>query len=165
MDMTQKNLDSLRKTMHLDSLESIERPLDEGFTVGDTIRAETDDFEAVELSADREHLTFTLWDAVSKAVKNDKDTIVIECIYKDGCTLKEAGERIGVTVEMARQRRDRAMRKCRSNTKVMQIGENEGLFDLSRERKRRRERNSRFDYHSIWGDLTDEERKSVGMLV
>ncbi|MDO4943403.1 MAG: sigma-70 family RNA polymerase sigma factor [Lachnospiraceae bacterium] len=136
LELTQKQLVSLRKTMHISAVCSIDSPINsdgEQLTIVDTIRTETDDMEAVEESIDREHLSFTLWDAVHEAVKNAAEISALELKYKDCCTLKETGEQLGVTSSRARNMHDRAMKKCRTNRKIIDIGQSEGLqFRCSR---------------------------------
>ncbi|MDD5969129.1 MAG: sigma-70 family RNA polymerase sigma factor, partial [Anaerostipes sp.] len=159
LEFTQKQLDSLRHTMRISIVESIERPLDEEFTIGDTIVARNGDMEAVEDTIAHEQL----WDAIHEAVKDEKDIEALELKYKDGCTLKEASERMGCTPERVRIRQNKAMRKLRSNRKIMEIGEEEGIISISKVRKERRQ--SSINYRSIWNDLTDEEQKSMRMLI
>lgn len=163
LELTQKQLDSLRHTMRISRVESIERPLDEEFTIGDTIVARNGDMEAVEDAIAYEQLTYTLWDAVHSAVKDKKDIESLELKYKEGCTLKEASERMGCTPERVRIRQNKAMRKLRSNRKIMEIGEEEGIISISKVRKERRQ--SSINYRSIWNDLTDEEQESMRMLM
>lgn len=160
MDLSEKQLVSLRKSMHLSVLKSIEEPIGEELTISDTIVDSGADMEAVEQDIDKERLSVTLWEAVGAAISDVKDLQVLEDRYKDGCTLKECGKRQGVTIEAARTREKRAMRKLRSNRKIREIGEAEGIITRARKPKKRR------NYQSMtWADLTDIERKyMVGIM-
>lgn len=158
LELSQKQLDSLRNTMHISATCSIDSPIDEGLTIADTIKAETDDIEALEESIDRESLSFSLWDAVHEAVKNTAEISALEFKYKDCCTMKEAGKRMGITANRARTIHDKAMRKCRNNRKIREIGEAEGIYPSSYARKK-------VDYSRIdswYDDLTDEEIIQLG---
>lgn len=152
MDMSKKQLYSLRKTMQIDRLKSIDEPIGEDFTVGDTVIDSRADMESVEQRIDKERLSVSLWDAVEKAVKDAKDFEILESRYKEGCTLKECGQRQGITIEAVRTRHNKAMRKLRSNRKIREIGESEGI--APRPIYKRATVNSA----SLWDDLTDEER-------
>lgn len=160
MDLSEKQLVSLRKSMHIAVLKSIEEPIGEELTIRDTIVDPGADMEAVEQDIDNERLSVTLWEAVGAAISDVKDLQVLEDRYKDGCTLKECGKRQGVTIEAARTREKRAMRKLRSNRKIREIGEAEGIITRARKPKKRR------NYQSMtWADLTDIERKyMVGIM-
>lgn len=157
LELSQKQLDSLRNTMHISATCSIDSPIDEGLTIADTIRAETDDIEALEESIDRESLSFSLWDVVHEAVKNTAEISALEFKYKDCCTMKEAGKRMGTTASRARTMHDKAMRKCRNNRKIREIGEAEGIYPSSYTRKK-------VDYSRInswYDDLTDDEMQQL----
>jgi RNA polymerase primary sigma factor len=163
LDITQKKLESLRHTMRISSPESIETPLAEQLTIKDTIMAPGDDMETTEDKLDNLSLSSLLWDEVSKAVKNDIDVDVLKMRYIEGKTLKECGEVQGTTLDTCRQREVRAMRKLRSNRNILQIGHDEGIIDISRERKRRR--TPVYNRRSLWDDMTDEERDNMRMLI
>ena len=66
--------------------------------------------------------------------------------------MKECGQRQGITIEAVRVRHNKAMRKLRSNRKIREIGEAEGI--APRPIYKRTTVNS----DSLWDDLTDEER-------
>ena len=154
MELSEKQLASLRKYMHITTLKSIEEPIGEELTISDTIVDSGADMETVERDIDNKRLSVSLWEAVGAAISNAQDLQVLEDRYKDGCTLKECGERQGVTIEAARTREKRAMRKLRSNRKIREIGEAEGIIIRARKPKKRRE------YRSMtWADLTDTERE------
>lgn len=158
MDMTEKQLCSLRKTMQIDRLKSIDEPIAEDFTVGDTVIDSRADMETVEQSIDKERLSVSLWSAVAEAVKDSRDFDILESRYKEGCTLKECGERQGITVEAVRTRQSKAMRKLRSNRKIREIGEAEGIAPKPAYKRTA----ARAD---IWDDLTDEERAYMAYVM
>lgn len=156
MDITQKQLESLRCTMRITAVESIETHLADDLTIGDTIVDPGADMESVERTIDHERLAESLWNAVKKAVNDPKDIQVIEDRYKGNCTLRECGEHLGVTTDVARTRESRAIRKLRSNRKIREIGEAEGIAP--------RITKSRRNYRSMtWADLTDIEREYISM--
>lgn len=93
MELSEKQLASLRKYMRITALKSIEEPIGEELTISDTIVDSGADMEAVEQDIDNERLSVTLWEAVGAAISNIQDLQVLEDRYKNGCTLKECGKR------------------------------------------------------------------------
>lgn len=148
LDLTQKQLDSLKKSMGIMSVSSTEDKILEDIKIDDTIADHTADMAQVEDKIDKERLTVTLWAAVSEAVKDLKDYQVIEDRYKHGCTLKECGQHLGVNGERARVRESKAMRQMRNNKRIKEIGEAEGII-----RPYKRNNRVSIDY----GSLTDDE--------
>lgn len=148
LELTQKQLDSLKKSMGIMSVSSTEEIIQEDLKIGDTIADHTADMAQVEDKIDKERLTVTLWAAVSEAVKDLKDYQVIEDRYKHGCTLEECGQHLGVNGERARVRESKAMRQMRNNRRIKEIGEAEGII-----RPYKRNNRVSIDY----GALTDDE--------
>ena len=99
LELTQKQLDSLKKSMGIMSVSSTEEIIQEDLKIGDTIADHTADMAQVEDKIDKERLTVTLWAAVSEAITDSKDYQVIEDRYKHGCTLKGCGKHLGVNGE------------------------------------------------------------------
>ncbi|MBS7008464.1 sigma-70 family RNA polymerase sigma factor [Anaerostipes sp.] len=158
MHMSEKQLYSLRKTMHVTAVESIEKPLDEDMTIADAIADPGADMEVVDEHIDQDQLKQSLWPAVKAAVKDMNDYEVLISRYQEDCTLKEAGRRKGVTAEQARARQSRALRQLRSNRKIIEIGKAEGLFHSSEPSRKERSR-LRFQPD----DYTEEELKYMAM--
>lgn len=158
MDMTEKQLCSLRKTMQIDRLKSIDEPIAEDFTVGDTVIDSRADMETVEQSIDEERLSVSLWNTAAEAVKDDEELDILKFRYKEGRTLKECGERQKITAEVARKRQNKAMKKLRTNQKIREIGEAEGI--APKPIYKRTEIKT-----DIWDDLTDEEREYISCVM
>lgn len=148
LELTQKQLDSLKRSMGIMSVSSTEEIIQEDIKIGDTIADDAADMAQVEDKIDKDRLTVTLWAAVSEAVTDPKNYQVIEDRYKRGCTLKECGERLGVNGESARVRESKAMRRMRNNKRIKEIGEAEGII-----RPYKRNNRVSIDY----GSLTDDE--------
>lgn len=148
LELTQKQLDSLKRSMGIMSVSSTEEIIQEDIKIGDTIADDAADMAQVEDKIDKDRLTVTLWAAVSEAVTDPKNYQVIEDRYKRGCTLKECGERLGVNGESARVRESKAMRQMRNNKRIKEIGEAEGII-----RPYKRNNRVSIDY----GSLTDDE--------
>lgn len=158
LHMSEKQLQSLRKTMHVTAVESIEKPLDEDMTIADAIADPGADMEVVEDHIDKDQLKQSLWPAVKKAVKDVDDLDILISRYQEGCTLKEAGKRKGVTADQARFRQSRALRQLRSSRTIIELGKSEGLFHSPEPSRSERRRLSiqRDDY-------TDEELQYMAM--
>lgn len=158
LNMSEKQLHSLRKTMHITAVESIEKPLDEDMTIADAIADPGADMEVVEDHIDKDQLKQSLWPAVKKAVKDVDDFDILISRYQEGCTLKEAGRRKGVTADQARFRQSRALRQLRSSREIRKIGKAEGL--LSSPVPSHRERRQ---CNIALSDYTDEELQYMAM--
>lgn len=158
LNMSEKQLHSLRKTMHITAVESIEKPLDEDMTIADAIADPGADMEVMEDHIDKDQLKQSLWPAVKKAVKDVDDLDILISRYQEGCTLKEAGRRKGVTADQARFRQSRALRQLRSSRTIIELGKSEGLFHSPEPSRSERRRLSiqRDDY-------TDEELQYMAM--
>ena len=144
--------------MHITAVESIEKPLDEDMTIADAIADPGADMEVVEDHIDKDQLKQSLWPAVKKAVKDVDDLDILISRYQEGCTLKEAGRRKGVTADQARFRQSRALRQLRSSRTIIELGKSEGLFHSPEPSRSERRRLSiqRDDY-------TDEELQYMAM--
>lgn len=158
LNMSEKQLHSLRKTMHITAVESIEKPLDEDMTIADAIADPGSDMEVVEDDICKDQLKQSLWPAVKKAVKDVDDLDILISRYQEGCTLKEAGRRKGVTADQARFRQSRALRQLRSSRTIMELGKSEGLFHSPEPSHSERRRLS-----IQQDDYTDEELKYMAM--
>lgn len=155
LELTQKQLDSLKRSMGIMLVSSTEEAIQEDLKIGDTIADHTADMAQVEDKIDKDRLTVTLWAAVSEAVTDPKDYQVIEDRYKHGCTLKECGKHLGVNGERARVRESKAMRQIRKSDKVREIAEHEGIIKPYK-------RNNRVSID--YGSLTDDEIFSLSAI-
>ena len=155
LELTQEQLDSLKKSMGFMSVSSTEEIIQEDLKIGDTVADHTKNMAQVEDKIDKERLTMTLWAAASEAITDPKDYQVIEDRYKHGCTLKECGQHLGVNGERARVRETRAMRQMRNNKRIKEIGEAEGIIKPYK-------RNNRVSID--YGSLTDDEIFSLSAV-
>lgn len=148
LELTQKQLDSLKRSMGIMSVSSTEEIIQEDIKIGDTIADDTADMALVENKIDHERLTTSLWDAVSEAVSDSDDFQVLEGRYIYGRTLEECGEALGIDKTKARTRENRAIRQIRKSDKVREIAEHEGIIKPYK-------RNNRVSID--YGSLTDDE--------
>lgn len=155
LELTQEQLDSLKKSMGIMSVSSTEEIIQEDLKIGDTVADHTKNMAQVEDKIDKERLTMTLWAAASEAITDPKDYQVIEDRYKHGCTLKECGQHLGVNGERARVRESKAMRQMRNNKRIKEIGEAEGIIGPYK-------RNNRVSID--YGSLTDDEIFSLSAV-
>lgn len=162
MDCTQKQLESIRCTMRISAPCSLESPVGEDLTIGDTIKDVSNDMESTEDAIDRERLTVSLWDAVRDAIEDNTDFQIIEDRYKRRLTMSECGQKHELTAEKARQRQDKSMRKLRNNRTIKQIGEDENIFQPVRYTRNRKD----YSRYTDWfADLTDEELLQMGAVL
>ena len=153
LELTQKQLDSLKKNMGVLWVDSTETKIADNMTIDETLEDPIayESMEEVEESLDRDRLSTSLWDVIQEVVKDPLDVQVLEDRYKNDCTLKECGRNIGVTTERARVRQNRALRQLRNNRKIAEIGEAEGIVKPIRSYKRNKRVS--IDY----GSMTTEE--------
>ena len=148
LELTQKQLDSLKRSMGIMSVSSTEDKILEDIKIDDMIADHTADMELIEDKIDHERLTTSLWAAVGEAVSDSDDFQVIEDRYIHGCTLEECGKALGIDKAKARTRENRAIRQLRNSDKVREIAEHEGII-----RPYKRNNRVSIDY----GSLTDDE--------
>ena len=153
LELTQKQLDSLKKDMGVLWVDSTETKIADNMTIDEVLEDKTayKSMEEVEESIDRDRLSTSLWEVIHEVVKDPTDVQVLEDRYKHNDTLKECGNNIGVTTERARVRESRAMRQLRNNRKIKEIGEAEGIVKPIRSYKRNKRVS--IDY----GSMTDDE--------
>lgn len=162
MDCTQKQLESIRRTMRISAPCSLESPVGDDLTVGDTIKDVSSDMEAVEANIDNERLSVNLWEIARSVLNNEKDIQIIEDRYRSGLTLRECGEKHGINIEAVRQRQNKSMRKLRNNRTIKQIGEDQNIFQPVRYTRNRKD----YSRHTDWfADLTDEELLQMGAVL
>ncbi|MDD4371871.1 MAG: sigma-70 family RNA polymerase sigma factor [Anaerostipes sp.] len=128
MEMSERQFESLLKTMQVSSVSSLDAPIEEELTMTDIIPDRKDEMAAAERKIDKERLSVTLWDAVHDVVKDDDVVDILKARYIDGCTLKAAGQRHGLTMDGIRTRHDKAIGKLRKNKKITQMGIEEGAY-------------------------------------
>ena len=153
LELTQKQLDSLKKDMGVLWVDSTETKIADNMMIDEVLEDKTayKSMEEVEESIDRDRLSTSLWEVIHEVVKDPTDVQVLEDRYKHNYTLKECGNNIGVTTERARVRESRAMRQLRNNRKIKEIVEAEGIVKPIRSYKRNKRVS--IDY----GSMTDDE--------
>lgn len=92
---------------------------DESLTLGETISDEKDEIEDVLERVQREELSLLLWSLVDNLEKRESE--VLRKRYKEGLTLRNCGEDLGISVEGVRQIESKAMRKMRKSSVRKQL--------------------------------------------
>lgn len=114
LEISKGQLQELKKdllTVQIRSTSEIIGGEDDDLTLEDTLAAEGDPIEDVIEKIHSEQLSNTLWSCVDEL--KPEQTIVIRGHYKEGRTLKECGDSLGVSQERARQIKENAMRELR----------------------------------------------------
>lgn len=123
LDLTVQQIRDLKQGIVIESLRSLDAPVKEGendeITLGD-LQIGTDDIEnSVVEEMTREELKTVLWDCVDELEEKQKQAII--CRYKEGCTINQTGERIGLTFEAARQQEQKGLRELRKPSKARRL--------------------------------------------
>ena len=124
LGLTVEQVENIRKNDCMALLCSLDSPITgkdgaEGGTVGDLI-ASSEDMEGEVLDrVQYEELCAVLWDCVDSLPGKQAETI--RARYKDGLTLKETGERIGTTLEAARQWEAKGLRELRKPSRARRL--------------------------------------------
>ena len=114
LGLTQDQLERLKADIQASRIRSTSEIVggeNDDLTLEDTIADETDQYEAVIDQIQHDQLSDTLWSCVDDLSPQQAD--VIRGRYKDGRTLKECGESLGVSPERARQIEQNAIRELR----------------------------------------------------
>lgn len=114
LGVTQEKLQEIKKSVQIGQIRSLSETLGgdgESITLEDTIASDEDlEGDAIR-EADTAAMKRELWIAVDRLPGNLPE--VIRRRYISGQTLKEIGERIGVSISQARQAENRALRTLR----------------------------------------------------
>ncbi len=113
MQISHKVLEEMKNNARMGSVGSLDSSINEDgdSTLGDMVAGNVDVEEAVLDKVEKEELKHVIWPVVDSLP--DNQPYVIRAIFQEGKTLKAAGEKIGVSVERARQIRNRAIRELR----------------------------------------------------
>lgn len=108
-----EKLDRIKKAASMGRIESLSEPVPgtDGLTIEESVADERDMEEETVRAVDRENMSRELWLAVDELP--DKQAGAIRLRFIDGVTLKELGERLGVTTERARGVQDKAVKTLR----------------------------------------------------
>lgn len=114
LDVSQEKLQEIKKNVQIGQIQSLSEVIggeDADLTIEDTIASDQDlEGDAIQ-EADAAAMKRELWIAVDRLPGNLPE--VIRRRYINGQTLKEIGERIGVSISQARQAENRALRTLR----------------------------------------------------
>ena len=102
-------------------LGSLDKPIkeeDDG-TIGDFVRDPSDLMQDAEERIQQEQLRAAIWGCVDELP--EKQAEAIRARYRDGLTLKETGERLGVNIEGARQWERKGIRELRKPSKTKRL--------------------------------------------
>lgn len=107
------DIETIKKTLAAAKpVKSIYEPLAEDLTIGDTIADTAADFENEIAAADeRRYICETIRAAVNSLPEAERS--VIQCLYLQGKTLKEASEQLGVSVSYAQVLKNKGLRALR----------------------------------------------------
>lgn len=124
-----EQVEQIRKTACMARIGSLDKPVkeeDDG-TIGDFVRDPYDQMEETEDRIQQEQLRTVLWGCVDELP--EKEAEAIRARYRDGLTLKETGERLGVNTEGARQWEVKGLRELRKSSRAKRI---RPFFDYDR---------------------------------
>ncbi len=94
---------------------------DEEITIADTVRSEEDTaIQAIE-KVGNEQLRVQLWDTIDNVVKSDRMSAILHYRFIENLSLRETGERMGMTIEAVRQCESKALSLLRRNRRVKQL--------------------------------------------
>lgn len=120
--LTQEQLEKLKADVQAARIRSTSEIVGrEGsdLTLEDTIPDDNDQYEDAIEKIQREQLSNTLWSCVDDLSPQQAD--VIRGRFKDGRTLKECGELLGISTECAKQIERNALRKLRSGKNAKRL--------------------------------------------
>ena len=114
--MSPEELHKIQENARKGQIQSLSAPIgadNEEMTLEDTVASGEDLEEECTGRLDRENMKRELWIAVDSLPADQAQTI--RCRYMDGMTLKETGERQGISIERVRQNDRKAIRTLRLN--------------------------------------------------
>lgn len=116
-----KKYESIKRNAYISHVHSMSEPIagdEEEILLGDSLASDQELEEDVIKKVDTAAMKNELWQTVDNLSGNMGE--VLRYRYKDGLTLKESGERIGVTLERVRVIEGKAMRQLKSSTRKNQ---------------------------------------------
>lgn len=117
MHISIEQVGQIRENACMARLGSLDKPIkeEEDGTIGDFVRDPLDQVEAAEERIQQEQLRAVLWGCVDELP--EKQAEAIRARYRDGLTLLETGEHLGVNSEGARQLERKGLRELRKPSK------------------------------------------------
>lgn len=112
LDVSEEKLEDVKKSARMGQIRSLSEPLgEEDYTLADTVASSENLEEDAIREIDRERIIQTVWIEVGRLPENQ--AALLRWRFWEGKTLKETGERMGVSIEAARQLQNKAMRALR----------------------------------------------------
>lgn len=118
LGVNREKLRTIQKSVRMERISSLSEPVngaDEDITLYDTIALGEDMEEDVVRNLDVADMRRELWIAVEQLPDNLPEAVKLR--YKEGMTLKEVGESLGVGIERVRQIEAKAIRKLGSQSR------------------------------------------------
>lgn len=121
------SIERLQNFMFRYKIKSLDATLpeneDEGLTLADTVAGESDIENEVVEKVGGEQLRIQIWNIVNIVLKDDRMKSVLVYRFKDRLSLRETGERMGITIEAVRQYEYKALRRLRCNSRTKRLYE------------------------------------------
>ena len=113
LGVSEEKLDDVKKSARMGQIRSLSEPLgeEEDYTLADTVASSENLEENLARKIDRERMIQSVWIEVGHLPENQ--AALLRWRFWEGKTLKETGERMGVSIEAARQLQNKAMRTLR----------------------------------------------------
>lgn len=121
MHLSIEQVEQIRESACMARLGSLDKTIkeEEDETIGDFVRDPFDQMEDADERIYREQLKTVLWGCVDELP--EEQAKAIRARYRDGLTLKETGERLGVNAEGARQCEAKGLRELRKPSRAKRI--------------------------------------------
>jgi RNA polymerase sigma factor (sigma-70 family) len=119
-----KSVQQLQHFMYKGKVKSLDVVMsgdDEEITYADTVRSEEDTVSQAIEKVGNEQLRVQLWDTIDNIVKSDRMSAILRYRFIEKRSLRETGERMGMTIEAVRQCESKALSLLRRNRRVKQL--------------------------------------------
>ena len=113
LGVSEEKLEDVKKSARMGRIRSLSEPLgeEEDYTLADAVASPENLEENLARKIDRERMIQSVWIEVGRLPENQ--AALLRWRFWEGKTLKETGERMGVSIEAARQLQNKAMRALR----------------------------------------------------
>lgn len=127
MNLSIKSVTRLQNFMFQSKIKSFDASFldndSEELTLVDTVASEIDIESEIIEKVSNEDLQNRLWDMVKNVLKDNRMNNAIVYRFKERLSLRETGERLGITTEAARQYEYKALRRLRCNSMTKRLYE------------------------------------------
>lgn len=106
LGIAESRLKTIKNTVNIANISSIDEMISEDMTIGDTIKDHNNDIQEIENNIDKDILKTELWEIIG-SVLTQEEVKLLKLRFIDGLTLEKCGEQIGVS-------KQRVDVKCRS---------------------------------------------------